>query len=351
VSPSRRRQAVLMLQDRLGVSERRACRYVGQHRSTQRHEPTVAGDDAGLRAQLRQISRDRPRWGYRRAHHLLLEQGWQVNRKRTQRLWREEGLRVPQKRRKRQRLGVSTVPADRLRAERPDHVWAIDFQWDQTADGHNLKLLHVVDEFTREALAIECRRRIDADQTVNVLDRLVGERCETPAFIRCDNGPEMTANALRDWCRFSGAGSAYIEPGSPWQNPYVESFGGRVRDELLAVELFSCLAEAQVLIEDWRQDYNTNRPHSALEMMTPVAFAASLRPPPAEPTATAAGERIEGRGRLISTTRRTTRRVIPTVRRQNPAEDITPTAPRANSHSSYRGTPPTPTQLSQQVDR
>ena len=207
---------------------------------------------------------DRPRWGYRRAHQLLLEEGWEINRKRTQRLWREEGLRVPQKRRKRQRLGVSTVPADRLRAERPDHVWAIDFQWDQTADGHNLKLLHVVDEFTREALAIECRRRIDADQTVNVLDRLVAERGRTPAFIRCDNGPEMTANALRDWCRFSGAGSAYIEPGSPWQNPYVESFGSRSATSCSAVELFSCLAEAQVLIEDWRQDYNHHRPHSAL---------------------------------------------------------------------------------------
>jgi putative transposase len=141
-----------MLQDRLGVSERRACRYVGQHRSTQRHAPIVAGDDAGLRAQLRRISRDRPRWGYRRAHQLLLAEGWELNRKRTQRLWREEGLRVPQKRRKRQRLGVSTVPADRLRAQAPDHVWAIDFQWDQTADGQNLKLLHVVDEFTREAL-------------------------------------------------------------------------------------------------------------------------------------------------------------------------------------------------------
>jgi putative transposase len=263
-----------MLQDRLGISERRACRYVGQHRSTQRHEPVVAGDDQALRAELRRISRRRPRWGYRRAHQLLLDEGWELNRKRTQRLWREEGLRVPQ----RQRLGTSTVPAERLRAQAPDHVWAIDFQWDQTADGHNLKLLHVVDEFTREALAIECHRRIDSDQTVNVLDRLVGERGTAPGFIRCDNGPEMTANALRDWCRFSGAGSAYIEPGSPWQNPYVESFGGRVRDELLTVELFSCLAEAQVLIEDWRVDYNhlcrrRHNPNIGIEP-APAAFSA-----------------------------------------------------------------------------
>lgn len=200
-----------------------------------------------------------------------------MNRKRTQRLWREEGLRVPQKRRKRQRLGISTVPAERLRAQAPDHVWAIDFQFDQTADGHLLKLLHVVDEFTREALAIECRRRIDADHLVKVLDRLLAQRGTAPVFLRCDNGPEMTANALRDWCRFSRAGSAYIEPGSPWQNAYVESFGGRVRDELLSVELFSCLAEAQILIEDWRVDYNEHRPHSALGMMAPAVFARGYR--------------------------------------------------------------------------
>ena len=277
MSPSRRRQAVVVVQDRLGISERRACRIVGQHRSTQRHVPFVASDDQALRAELRRISRRRPRWGYRRAHQLLLDQGWRINRKRTQRLWREEGLRVPVRRRKRLRVGVSTVPAERLRAERPDHVWALDFQFDQTADGRILKLLHVVDEFTREALAIECRRRIDADRTVATLDRLVAERKTAPAFIRCDNGPELTANALRDWCRFSKAGSAYIEPGSPWQNPYVESFGSRIRDELLAVELFSCLAEAQVVIEDWRRDYNQNRPHSALAMMTPTAFGLGYR--------------------------------------------------------------------------
>ena len=200
-----------------------------------------------------------------------------MNRKRTQRLWREEGLRVPQRARKRQRLGDLTVPAKRLRAERPDHMWALDFQFDQTADGQILKLLHVVDEFTREALAIECQRRIDADKTVAVLDRLVAERGTTPGFIRCDNGPELTANALRDWCRFATTATAFIEPGSPWQNPYVESFRSRIRDELLAVELFSCLAEARVLVEDWRQDYNAHRPHSALGMMAPANFAIGYR--------------------------------------------------------------------------
>jgi putative transposase len=262
-----------MLQDRLGVSERRACRYVGQHRSTQRRELCVAVDDAALRARLRELSRERPRWGYRRAHATLCEEGWSVNRKRVQRIWREEGLRVPVRRRKRRRLGASTVPAKRLRAERPDHVWALDFQFDQTADGKILKLLHVVDEFTREALAIECHRRIDADATVATLERLVGKRGRAPQFIRCDNGPELTANALRDWCRFARAGSAYIEPGSPWQNPYVESFGSRVRDELLGVELFCSLAEARVMVEDFREDYNERRPHSALGMAAPARFA------------------------------------------------------------------------------
>lgn len=182
-----------------------------------------------------------------------------------QRLWREEGLRVPARRRKRQRLGESTIPADRLRAERPNHVWAIDFQFDQTAGGRVLKLLNVVDEFTREALAMEAAHSITADRTVRVLERLAHER-GAPEHLRCDNGPELTAHALRDWCRFPRAGTAFIDPGAPWQNPFVESFNSRVRDELLDVEAFSCVAEARVLVAGWRDDYNRTRPHSALAM-------------------------------------------------------------------------------------
>ena len=158
----------------------------------------MAEDDAALRAELQKFSRKRPRWGYRQAHQHLLEQGWSINRKRTQWLWREEGLRVPPKRRKRQRRGESTIPGDRLRAERPDHVWAFDFQFDVTDDGRLVKLLYVVDEFTREALAMEAERRIDADKVVDVLDRIVSERGSHPEFVRCDNGPEMTSAALRD---------------------------------------------------------------------------------------------------------------------------------------------------------
>ena len=197
-----------------------------------------------LRTELHAFSRGHPRWGYRRAWATLREEGWGVNRKRVQRLWREEGLRVPLKRRKRQRLGDSAQPARRLRAERPNHVWALDFQFDQTADGRVLKLLNIVDEHTREALAMVAARRINADATAATLDRIVAWRGTAPGYIRCDNGPELTANALRDWCRFSGTGSSYIEPGAPWENPYVESFNGRLRDEFLAVEQFDSLLEA-----------------------------------------------------------------------------------------------------------
>jgi putative transposase len=264
-----------MLQDRLGLSERRACQIAGQHRSTQRYQPLHRPEDDALRARLREFSRARPRWGYRRAWAVLRDEGWAVNRKRIQRLWRQEGLRVPPKRRKRQRLGTSTVPADRLRAETPNQVWAIDFQFDVTADGRILKLLNIVDEHTREALAIVVDRSIDADRTVATLDQLITERSTAPGFIRCDNGPELTANAIRDWCRFSRSGASYIEPGSPWENPYVESFGGRLRDELLAVEQFDTLLEARVVIEDWRCDYNHHRPHSSLGWQAPAVYAAN----------------------------------------------------------------------------
>ena len=165
------------------------------------------------------------------------------------------------------RLMPGTVPAASS-AEHPDHVWAFDFQFVQTIDGHNLKLLHVVDEFTREALGIECHRRIDADKVVDVLDRIVRDRGRSPVFVRSDNGPEMTSNALRHWCKFGRTSAAFIEPGSPRENLYVESFGGKVRDELLAVELFSCLADARVMVEHRREDYNHRR-HRALGMMRP----------------------------------------------------------------------------------
>ena len=262
-----------MLQDRLGLSQRRACKIVGQHRSSQRHQPAETNPDRDLRARLRRFAKHHPRWGYRRAHAVLRREGHAVNRKKIQRLWREEGLRVPPKRRKRQRRGDSTTPADRLHAQRPDHVWALDYQFDVTSTGRTIKILHVIDEFTRESLADHVDYSIDADATVAALDTIVAARSRHPEFIRCDNGPELTANALKDWCRFGGAGPSYIDPGSPWQNPWVESYGGRMRDELLAIEQFDTLLEAQVLIADWRTEYNTYRPHSALGMLTPAQYA------------------------------------------------------------------------------
>jgi putative transposase len=212
-----------MIVERFGLSERRACQITGQHRSTQRHQPGDDADrDVALRERLRRLSAEHPRWGYRLAWGAVRAEGWAVNRKKIQRLWREEGLRVPQRKRKRQRLGESTVPAKRLRAERPNHVWALDFQFDTTSDGRTLKLLHVVDEYTREALAMRVARSIDADHTTRVLDQIVRERGAGPELVRMDNGPEMTANALSDWCRFSGSERSFIEPGSPRQNPFVE---------------------------------------------------------------------------------------------------------------------------------
>lgn len=275
-----------MLCERLGVSERRACQITGQHRSTQRHPGGRGGarDDA-LRERLRKLSAEHPRWGYRLAWGAVRDEGWAVNRKKIQRLWREEGLRVPQRKRKRLRLGDSTVPAKRLRAERPNHVWALDFQFDTTTDGRTLKLLHVVDEHTREALAIRVARSIDADHTVRVLDQIVRERGTAPELVRMDNGPEMTATAVSDWCLLGGAGRSFIEPGSPWQNPFVESFGSRVRDEVLSVEAFDSVLEAQTVINDWKNSYNHKRPHSSLGWRPPAAYAATLNAKAKETTA------------------------------------------------------------------
>jgi putative transposase len=214
------------------------------------------------------------------AHHHLRELGWEINRKRVQRIWREEELRVPVRKRKRRRLGGSTVPAERLHAERPNHVWAFDFQFDQTADGRALKLLNIVDEFTREALVMLVERSIDADTVVATLERLCAQR-GAPELLRCDNGPEMTAHAPGDWCQLSKTGTVVIEPGSAWQNPFVESLHSRIRDELLDVEEFCNLAEARMVIGDWREDYHLRRPRSGCSPQPPSPPNA----PPAPPTA------------------------------------------------------------------
>ena len=255
------------------MSERRACRVVGQHRSTQRRPPRpILVEEEKLRRRLCQFARRHPRLGWRKAHDVLRREGFVVNHKRLRRLWREEGLRRPPPRKNKKRRPGSADGALR-RAEYPNHVWALDFQFDETSDQRRLKLLNIVDEYTRQALAMDVDRSIGADQVVAVIERLVVER-GAPRFLRMDNSPELVAWALRDWCRLSGLGTIYIEPGSPWENPWIESFNGRVRDELLNITEFGSLTEARIVIEDWRNEYNTWRPHPSLGGLTPTEHAA-----------------------------------------------------------------------------
>ena len=261
-----------MLRTRFGVSQRRACRVVGQHRSTQRlATPTPDEQEQRLRAWLRGFSTQRPRWGWRRAAKQLRRDGWHVNDKRVQRLWREEGLKVPYRKRKKPLRGIGAKVGAFCPAA-PNALWAMDFQYDTTADGRTLKLLNIVDEFTRECVAIVVDRSIDADKVVATLDAITLTR-GAPAFVRFDNGPEFIAHAVADWCRFNQVASVFIDPGSPWQNAWIESFNGRLRDEFLNGWAFDTLREAQILIEDWRIDYNNNRPHTAHGDLTPSEFA------------------------------------------------------------------------------
>ena len=254
-----------------GVSERWACRVVGQHRSTQRLPEPVRSDlEQALRVRLRQLSKKHPRWGWRKAHAIVRAEGMLVNKKRTRRLWREVGLKRPQRTVKKRRVGPQR--GDRLEATMPDEMWALDFQHDVTADGRQVRFLNVIDEFTREAFATRAARSFTADATVAVLESVIAETGRWPANIRMDNGTELTAHAMRDWCRLSGIETAFIEPGSPWQNGFAESFNGRFRDEFLICEQFDTLLEAQVLAEDWRIEYNTYRPHGSLGDLTPEAF-------------------------------------------------------------------------------
>jgi transposase InsO family protein len=256
----------------LGVSERRACRALRQPRSTQRYAHRVADDEDALRGQIIALASRYGRYGYRRITALLRRDGWAVNHKRVQRIWRQEGLRVPQKQPKRGRLWFNDGSCVRLRAEHPNHVWSYDFVADRTHDGRALKLLTIVDEYTRESLAIPVQRQL---RSIHVLETLADlfVRRRPPTFIRSDNGPEFTANLIRRWLRVLGVGTLFIEPGSPWENGYIESFNGKLRDELLNGEIFYTLKEAQVIVERWRQEYNTFRPHSSLGYRPPAPEA------------------------------------------------------------------------------
>jgi putative transposase len=216
-----------MLRERFGVSQRRACRVVGQHRSTERLAPPDPGEEEQrLRAWLRAFSVERPRWGWRRAAKQARREGWTVNDKRIQRLWRAEGLKVPYRKRKKPHRGIGIVVGAMCPIV-PNALWAM-VQFDTTADGRMLKLFNLVDEYTRECPVIVVERSVDADKVVATLDRLATQR-GFPAFVRFDNGPEFIAAAVVDWCRFNGVNTVFIDPGSPWQNAWIESFNGRLR--------------------------------------------------------------------------------------------------------------------------
>ena len=272
MSPERRRRAVTLLQRRFGISERWACRVASQPRAVQRYLPTVRADEDALTQAIVAFAAEYGRYGYRRVTALLNEQGWSVGKDRVQRIWRREGLKVPKKQRPRGRLWLNDGSCWRLRAERANHVWSYDFVHHATHDGRSVRLLTLVDEFTREALAITVARRLNSMDVIETLADVMLSH-GIPEHIRSDNGPEMTAKIVRDWLQRVGANTLFIEPGSPWENGFCESFNGKLRDELLDGEIFYSLKEARIVIESWRRHYNTKRPHSSLGYRPPAPVA------------------------------------------------------------------------------
>ncbi len=261
------------------LSERRVCRALGQHRSTQRQVPRGRDDEEQLTADLIELARRYGRYGYRKIAVLLRDAGWVVNDKRVERIWRREGLKVPAKQPKRGRLWLNDGSCVRLRPERANHVWSYDFVEDRTHDGRKIRMLNVIDEFTHECLSIRVARRLNSTDVIDVLSDLFVLR-GVPGHVRSDNGPEFIAKAVQDWITAVGVKTAYIAPGSPWENGFVESFNARLRDELLNGEIFYGLQEAQIVIESWRRHYNTIRPHGSIGYKPPApevfvsAFAA-----------------------------------------------------------------------------
>jgi transposase InsO family protein len=268
----------------LKVSERRACAVLGQHRSTQRKLPRGRTNEDVLTRTIIGLASRFGRYGYRRIHWLLEQDGWFVSLKRVKRIWRREGLKVPQKQPKRSRLWLNDGSCIRLRPTHRNHVWSYDFVMDRTHDGKSFRMLNIIDEFTRESLAIHIRRKLNSQDVLHVLGKLF-LRHGPPEHIRSDNGPEFVADAVREWLGRLNVKTLYIEPGSPWENGYCESFNGKLRDECLNREIFHSLREAQILVEQWRVFYNTERPHSSLGYRPPAPKAIL---PPTTPTAYAA---------------------------------------------------------------
>ena len=267
------------VQRQLGQGERRVCRVLSQPRSTQRYTPVEREVEERIVTRLHELVRRHPRRGYRMMCGMLRLEGFRVNFKRVHRLWRREGFKVPSKQHKRRRLGHSANGILRRRAEHKDHVWCVDFIHDTDDGDRPLKWLSVVDEFTRECLALEVDRSITAADVVSVLTELFMIR-GVPAHIRSDNGPEFVASAIKRLSEITGVENLYIAPGSPWENGYAESFHGRLRDELLNAELFADVREAKALAAAWKNEYNHRRPHSSLGYVPPAVFAATLAVPP-----------------------------------------------------------------------
>ena len=272
VSPSQRRAAAAVIIEELDISQRKACQIVGISRTTLRRPlaaSTPDDPDAAFREHLRAYAAAHPRWGYRRAHHDAVAAGWRVNHKKTQRIWREEGLRVPL-RRHRKRRGMSTTPA--VKAQYPNHIWAIDFQYDTTDDGRKFRSVSIIDECTRESLADHTAASITGRDVIALIDRIAAQR-GYPQILRSDNGPEFVCDAVAAWAE-QKLDLLFIPPGQPWHNGYVESFHARQRDECLNLQIFGSIAEARAVIAAWHKEYNTLRPHSALGYKTPAAYAA-----------------------------------------------------------------------------
>ncbi len=258
-----------MLIERFDVSERRACRVMGQARTTQRHRLTQKSDEQRLRADIVELASKYGRYGYKRITALLNRDGWSVNHKRVYRIWREEGLKVPAKQPKRGRLWFNNGSCIRKRSEYKNHVWSYDFVFDRTQAGKAIRMLTVIDEYTRECLAIKIKHKLNSIDVIRSLADLFLFR-GVPDYIRSDNGAEFIAKKLQKWLHQLNVKTLYIAPGSPWENGYIESFNGRLRDELLNGEIFYSLKEAQILVEMWRREYNSKRPHSSLGYRAPA---------------------------------------------------------------------------------
>ena len=267
-----------MIRDRFKASERRACRLLKQSRATQRYLPIVRDDEASLTKRIIELASMFGRYGYRRITALLRGEGWCVNHKRVERIWRREGLKVPKKQPKRGRLWMNDGSCVRLRPAYKDHVWSYDFVQARTRDGRSFRMLAIIDEYTRECLAIDVSRKLNHDDVLERLSWLMATR-GVPGHIRSDNGSEFTAKAVRAWLKQVQVKTLFITPGSPWENGYIESFNGKLADELLEREVFDTLYEAKVLIERWRVHYNTIRPHSSLGYRPPASEAWHVEEP------------------------------------------------------------------------